>query len=572
MRSWRRVLPAVVVAAVLSVGYLLAPPLGTDLSAQVARADFFAAHGFTPIDLRWYGGVDQFGYSLVSPALMGGLGTRNTAIFSLLTAALAFAALLVRAGVRRPVLGGVVGALCIAGNLASGRVTYGLGVAFGLLALLALTVPNRGLRYGGAAVAGLLAGLTSPVAGLFVGLAGAALLLSGGRTGGTRGGGTRTAGAVLAAVGALGLGLTGLLFGEGGVMNISAKDTRGAVLVSLLVALFAAHRPVRVGALLSAAGVLAAYLVDTPVGLNATRLAVMFALPVLAATGTTPRRPVGAGPHAPEQADPAAAPPTAGARVLLPDPFGPESGHPDPAVTHLPLRPPPGAVLAPAGFTPARWGGAILVGALVWWLAPPVVVADLRDAGNPANERSYFTPLITALKEHHATRTEVVPTRNYWEAAYVAPLARGWLRQLDLERNPLLYENLPGGTKLTADNYRDWLRDNAVSHVAVSDAEPSWLARPEAALVRSGGLPYLTEVWHDEHWRLYAVADPAPVVEGLVDQDAVSVTFAAEAPGGRLVRVRYSRWLRMPGGTLRPGPGGWTTAEVPGPGLFRVSS
>ncbi|GIG60512.1 hypothetical protein Lfu02_48840 [Longispora fulva] len=565
--SWRRALPAVAVAAVLSVGYLLAPPLGTDLSAQVARADFFAAHGFTPIDFRWYGGVDQFGYSLVSPALMGAVGPRTLGILSLLTAALAFAALLARAGVRRPVLGGVVGALCVAGNLASGRVTYGLGVAFGLLALLALTAPDRRVRYGGAALAGLLAGLTSPVAGLFVGLAGAALLLSAAVPPSPRTGAARTStpsrtgagqtstpagtgaartpptpfptaaarstalrgGAVLAGVGALGLALTGLLFGEGGVMNISAKDTRGAVIASLLVAVFAAHRPVRVGALLSAAGVFAAYLVPTPVGLNATRLAVMFALPVLAATARLPHWSTRARSTQPSTAS------WRGAPAFL------------------------------------RAALALAVAAAIWLLAPPVVLADLRDAGNPANERSFYTPLTEALGTQHATRTEVVPTRNYWEAAYVAPLARGWLRQLDLERNPLLYENLPAGTKLTADNYRAWLRDNAVSHVAVSDAEPSWLARPEAALIRSG-LPYLTEVWHDAHWRLYAVADPTPVVPGLVGQDAVSVTFAAEAPGSRVVRVRYSRWLRMPGGRLTPGPGGWTTAEVPGPGLFRVSS
>ncbi|MGY0236516.1 hypothetical protein [Longispora urticae] len=509
---WRPVLPAVGVAAALSVAYLLAPPLGTDLSAQVARADFFAAHGLTPIDLRWYGGIDQFGYSLVSPALMGTLGTGTVAVLSLLTAALAFAALLVRVDVRRPALGGVVGAVCVAGNLASGRVTYGLGVAFGLLALLALTAKNPFLRYGGAATAGLLAGLTSPVAGLFVGLAGTALLVT-----------RHRAGAVLAGVGALGLGLTGLLFGEGGVMNISARDTRGAVIASLLVAVFAVHRPVRVGAVLSAAGVLAAFLIDTPVGLNATRLAVMFALPILAATGDLPFRRRATAPTGPWTTD----------RL--------------------------------------RWGVLLVTAAVAFWLAPPVVVADLRDAGNPANGKSFYTPLTEALRTHRATRTEVVPTRNYWEAAYVAPLARGWLRQLDLERNPLLYENLPGGTKLTPDDYRAWLRENAVSHVAVSDAEPSWLARPEAALVRSG-LPYLTEVWRDAHWRLYAVANPEPVVAGFIEADAVSVTFAAEAAGSRVIRVRYSRWLRMPGGTLTPGPGGWTTAEVPGPGLFRVSS
>src|SRR5688572_33110516 len=84
-RSWaelpaaaRPALVSGLVAAVLAVLFLLAPPLGTDLSAQQARADFFAAAGFTPVDLRWYGGTVQYGYSLVTPLVMAALGTRFT--------------------------------------------------------------------------------------------------------------------------------------------------------------------------------------------------------------------------------------------------------------------------------------------------------------------------------------------------------------------------------------------------------------------------------------------------------------------------------------------------------------
>src|SRR5215207_1508050 len=69
-----------VVAAVLGGTYLLMPRMGTDLAAQVARADFFAEHGYTPIDLRWYGGVDQLGYSLVSQPVMALLGVRVTGV------------------------------------------------------------------------------------------------------------------------------------------------------------------------------------------------------------------------------------------------------------------------------------------------------------------------------------------------------------------------------------------------------------------------------------------------------------------------------------------------------------
>ncbi|MCM0679168.1 hypothetical protein NCC78_31540, partial [Micromonospora phytophila] len=146
MRRSRVVAVAAASAAALGAVYLALPGMGSDLAAQVARADFFAAHGLTPVDLRWYGGVQQFGYSLVSQPVMALLGVRVTGALALLAAATALAALLVRTGVPRPLLGSLVGVVTIAGNLVAGRVTYGLGVAFGLGALLALTLPAPGGR------------------------------------------------------------------------------------------------------------------------------------------------------------------------------------------------------------------------------------------------------------------------------------------------------------------------------------------------------------------------------------------------------------------------------------------
>jgi hypothetical protein len=42
-------------------------PTGTDLAAQVARADFAREHPFLPVDLSWYSGVHVYGYSLLAP-------------------------------------------------------------------------------------------------------------------------------------------------------------------------------------------------------------------------------------------------------------------------------------------------------------------------------------------------------------------------------------------------------------------------------------------------------------------------------------------------------------------------
>ncbi|MBM7084286.1 hypothetical protein JQN84_17350 [Micromonospora sp. MMS20-R2-29] len=591
MRGSRVVGSATVVAVVLAGVWLASPPLGSDLSAQVARADFFAGHGWALVDLRWYAGIRPLGYSLVSPPLMATLGVRPTGALALVVSAAAFAALLVRTRVPRPLLGSLVGVLTITGNLVSGRVTYALGVAFGLVALLALTLPadrhgpdgpgfapgtrgradgrggaggadgrggaagadrrgsaggadRRGGRWtrGGGwgrpvlAVAGAaLASASSPVAGLFVGLVGVALLVT-----------RRWAdGLLLGVAAAVPLAVTGLLFGEGGWMNISGSDTLRSVTVSLLVAAVVAYRPVRVGALLSAGGVLAAALVHTPVGLNATRLVTMFALPVLAA----------------------AARPPAWLTTRLPRRAAPGSGGATRPVP--PVSPPVGTGAVAL---------AVLLAAVCWWL-PPVVPADVRSADDPTADRSYFAPLAAELGRRGLTgRVEVPPTRNYWEAAQLGevPLARGWLRQVDIGRNPLFFTTVPGargtGVPLTADSYRAWLDEYAVQYVAVADAPLSWVGRAEADLV-GAGLPYLTEVWSDRHWRLYAVTDPMPLVAGpgvLVRQDAATLTFRTTAAGQVPVRVRHSPWLTVsPGATVTP-DGPWTLVTVPHAGTWTL--
>lgn len=529
MRGGRVVAVSAASALVLGVLQLTLPATGSDLSAQVARAGFFAAHGPALVDLSWYGGVHPWGYSLVSPPLMALLGVRLTGALALLTSATAFAALLVRTRVPRPLLGSLVGVLTIAGNLVSGRVTYALGVSFGLAALLALTLPSRPDRRAGwqrgvlTGLAALLASATSPVAGLFVGLAGVALLLT-----------RRYAdGLLLAVPAAAPLAVTGVLFGEGGWMNISRTDTLHAAVASLLVAALVAYRPVRVGGLLSAAGVLAAALLHTPVGLNATRLAVMFTLPVLAAAAQPPR--------------------------WLAD--------------RLPA-------LAARRRAVGALALAVLSAAVCWW-QPPVVTADLRSAGDSTADPAYFAPLRAELARRGlAGRVEVPPTRNYWEAAHLGevPLARGWLRQADIARNPLFFTTVPGasgtGVPLTPASYQAWLADNAVQYVAVPDAELSWVGRREAELVETG-LPCLTQVWSDAHWRLYAVADPAPLVVApgeLVRQDAATVTFRVPGPGRVPVRVRHGRWLTVGGGATLTADGEWTVVTVPHAGTYTLGS
>jgi hypothetical protein len=217
-----------------------------------------------------------------------------------------------------------------------------------------------------------------------------------------------------------------------------------------------------------------------------------------------------------------------------------------------------------------------LLAVACWW-QPPVVTGDMRDIGNPTADPAYFAPLRARLAQETLTgRVEIPPTRDYWEAARMGDvsLARGWLRQADLERNPLFFTEIPGargtGVALTADSYRAWLAEQAVQFVAVPDAEFTWSGRPEADLV-TAGLPYLTEVWRGTHWRLYAVADPQPIVAFQTGHTAATLTFDAPAAGDVRVRVRYHRWLTAAGATVRP-DGVWTVVTVPRPGRYTLTS
>jgi hypothetical protein len=217
------------------------------------------------------------------------------------------------------------------------------------------------------------------------------------------------------------------------------------------------------------------------------------------------------------------------------------------------------------------WLVAVLVAVALW--QPPVLVGDLGDAGNPTAARSYFAPLIAELdRRRPAGRIEIPPTRDYWEAAHAvtaAPLARGWLRQVDIDRNPLFFD----GT-LTADTYRDWLLDNGVRYVAVADAEPSWVGRKEAEIVRAGQ-PYLTEVWRGGHWALYEVAGQPSIADGatVVAATGDRVTLDVPAAGDYTVRVRWSRWLDVtgPAGARIERHGRWSSLRVTAPGRYTVS-
>jgi hypothetical protein len=486
------VVGAASVAVLFAIAYLVVAPMGRDLSAQLAHAQLAALHWPALLDLRWYGGFDPLGYSVLSPPVMALLGVRFTTALAYVASVALLAALLKITAVARPVAGALTGAVCLTGDLVVTRTTFALGLALALGAVLVL-VSGR-LRV--ASVLAVLAPLASPVAGLFLGVAGGALFLSG----------RRRAGVLLAVSAVVPTVVVALAFGNGGYQTFAAKQALIGFLVCLAVAGLCWRRSVvRWGALLSAALVAAAYVLPTPVGTTATRLPELFAAPIII------------------------------------------------AVAAVPLV----AVVAAAV-------SVVLV-------LPPVSITEVRERGDPALRAEFYAPLLDQLVARGvAGPIEVVPTQRRGEAAFVAPvvaIAKGWSRAADTERHPIFYN----GT-LTADVYRKWLQDNAISYVAISDGPYDWSASDEVILVRTG-LPYLKAVWSDQTWTLYAVTNPRPVISPpgrVTARGPVSVTVSLPAPGEYVVRVHWSRYLSASIGCMRPTDDGWSMLVVEKPGTVTI--
>jgi hypothetical protein len=217
---------------------------------------------------------------------------------------------------------------------------------------------------------------------------------------------------------------------------------------------------------------------------------------------------------------------------------------------------------------------ALLVG-LAWQVITPAR-QTAESLGDPSTERSYYAPLVSWLGAHSAQREriEIPQTFNHWETAYVSPrfsLARGWLRQLDLERNEIFYEGEP-----TQASYRRWLIAKGIRWVAASDARLDYSAQDEDALVRAEP-PHLRLRARLPHWRVYEVVGTPGLVTPLGRGSArlralgpESFTLRVARPGRFVVRVRHTPYWSAGGGACVSRAGDWTLVRAERPGLFRV--
>jgi hypothetical protein len=477
---------------------------GGDLAAQQAWARFAADHGASAYNLFWYGGMHTANYSLISPYLMAELGVRPVTVASGVAAAWLGSLLVARTGISRPLGPAVLLSLALWCNVASGRTTFALGVAFGLGACVAL----RG-RYGPvvAAVCGTLATMASPVAGLFVAVVGAGYLCvrDWGRA------------AALLAPPAVVVGATTLLFPFKGEQLMPLDRIWPPVLfaLALVVAGPRRWRVARWAAVVYAVGTVLTYLIPSPVGTNVERLAELAAPAALLAAARAP------------------------------------------------------------GLTRAKV--AVLVIALVLSSAWVVrkTADDLEVSTRVPSWAAETHGVVRELRRLGAdrTRVEVIPARNHREATRLAPyvnMARGWNRQLDIERGRLFYD----GT-FSAETYRAWLDRWAVGFVVLPEGKPDGFAEQEAAFVRAGP-DYLEPVWHDRHWQVFRVRDAVPLVSApatVVSSDGARVTVRFPRPGSATLRVAYSPWLKSEDGCLKVRErGGFTELTAAAAGTYRVGS
>jgi hypothetical protein len=246
----------------------------------------------------------------------------------------------------------------------------------------------------------------------------------------------------------------------------------------------------------------------------------------------------------------------------------------------------------PVGSNAARLGPLVAgpLAALLWWRRRTALLlltaiplfyfqwqAPIRDVRTSANDPSvkaaYYQPLISFLEKQPGPpfRVEIPFTLFHWEAYDVAPLfplARGWERQLDIKYNHLFY-----GGPLTPASYDAWLHQLAIRFVAVSDASLDYSAHKETALI-DRGLPYLRLVLRTRNWRVYAVRDPTPIVQGVATLGKLgpnSLTLHADRPGTAFVRVRFTPYWAVADGRGCVAPDGdFTKVTLPRAGTVRL--
>jgi hypothetical protein len=528
----RRAAPWALLLALI-VTWLAWYPPSPDLAAQEFRVHLFSVDGFSLWDNSWYGGHYLPSYSLLFPALGASIGLRALGALSVCVSLWAFLRLTDGARDFRTNAAGAAFALGASGDLFIGRIAFALGVALGLLSVLA----GSRRAYKLAAVLSLACAAASPVAAAFLALFGVADWITHRRS-------ARAAALALPAVGLT--GALALLMPEGGYepFALTSLLAAGGAAIGVLVLVPRTMRSARVTSALYLLMLALCYLVPSPVGSNVVRFSVLFAPATL----------IGAARVADVRASIARA--------------------------AAPLRRVPHFTAGRVLVLSNRAAVAVLALTLAWlvgWQVNGPLSQSIGAAVNPASRTSFYTPVIRFLERRtdgRPARIEVPFTSSHWDAAILGArftLARGWERQVDTDYDSLFYEPV-----LTAAAYRAWLQENAVSYVALSDAPLDFSSVQEGRLI-AGGLPFLHRVFRSAHWQVYEVLAPQPLATGpgsLTSLNGDGFTLDATRPGAFLVRVHYTPYWTVSSGsaTVAAGERGWTEVYAEKPGAITLDA
>lgn len=508
--SWSVWAPCAVVA-IASLGVAASGLRGADYPAHFLRALLWERSGLGVWNTYWYGGHPTPTYSLLAPPVTSLLGPVLVVGVSSVVATFAFARLLSEL-LPGPTtwLANLAFAVGTVVNVVVGRTPFALGLALCLLALLAW---QRG-RHTPALVLAVLTPLASPVAATFLVVAATSVAIDRARR--------RVPGAgravAMAAAGTVPVLVTTAIYDSPGWFPFRVEQLVFSLVAGGFVILVSRHPVVRIAAVMTMAISIGVFLVPNPLGGNFPRFVQLAAPPLVIAAMPGVRR----------------------------------------TLTR-----------------PLAW----LVVAGVAWGVEPGVVAAMAWIGDESVEADYHQPLVDEVLRRNEDgrplgRLEIPFTENHWETFFVAPAvpyARGWERQVDLERNEVLYDD-----ELSLTEYHAWLHDNAVRWIAVPDVTLDEGGRPEADLIERDGtahdIDWLRPVWSNADWRLYEVLDYRPIVDPparLVHQEVDRFIVATDEPAVVTIRFEYTDGLAVDGAAcIEPDPAGSIIAHLPAAGTY----
>ncbi len=501
---------AIAVAGVLAVGII--GVRGADYPAHLLRAELWGQSGVSVWNFHWYGGHSTPSYSVIVPPLTALFGAFAIAAVAAVLATWWFSGVALAHFRDRWAIAGLVAfALSATVNVIVGRVPFALGLAFAMLAVHAW---NRGRAFVAIGAAAAVP-LASPVAAVFLLIAATAWLIDAALDRRWRRADSIAVGVAAAAM--LPLAVFAVSVGSEGRFPFRGDQAVFSIGVITVLGIITPHRVVRIGAAIAVIASVVVFLVPNALGGNFLRFTQFVVVPLVIASLGSVR-------------------------------------------------------------TPRPWVFGALVAVTVGWSLQFGAVSAIAWQGDESVHAQYHEPLVDEVSERNTDgspvgRLEIPFTDNHWEAYFVAskvPFARGWERQLDLERNAVLYD-----PDLTVEQYLAWLHGNAVRWVAIPDVDLDEGGNPEATLIRSGAVdPWLEPVWSNPNWVLYEVVDYQPIVDPpamLVAEQPDAIVVST--PGPTSVTLRYTA---IDGVSIYPTgcvvvEGEWMRLSLPAAGTYTIT-